>query len=152
VNDDADERLLADLADLFARADPEPEHLRSAARFSFALRRLDAELAELLHDSALEAPAGVRSAGGLRALVFGAPGGTTVDVEVQEEESGLRTLIGQIVPARAMAVRVRHEAGVIVMTTDELGRFRAEGVRRGPVSIRCEPPGDPAVETGWVTV
>jgi hypothetical protein len=152
VTDEDDARLLRELGDLFARTDPEPEGLRTEARMAFALRRLDAELAELLHDSALEATAGVRSAGGVRALVFGVPGGATVDVEVHVEESGMRTLMGQVVPGRAMAVHVRHAGGVVVTAADDLGRFHAEGVRPGRVSIRCEPPGDPALETGWVTV
>ena len=48
-----DDALLAELAGILARVDPVPGEVTLAARSALAWRSMDAELAELLHDSAL---------------------------------------------------------------------------------------------------
>ena len=71
-----DDRLLEEIGQLLRRADPVPSDVTLAARSALAWRRMDAELAELLYDSALEAEplAGVRStATGWRVLTFEGP-------------------------------------------------------------------------------
>jgi hypothetical protein len=149
-----DEELLEALREVAARADPVPEDVILAARSAIAYRRMDAELAELLYDSAVEDDhlAGVRSDGGWRQLTFEAPG-ITIDLEVVPE-GGLRRVNGQLVPAGPAALRLRHPGGETEASADGLGRFRAEGIRPGPLSIRVErPEPDPlSIETGWVTV
>ena len=67
-----DDELMAVLAEAVAEADAVTDRRREAAQAAFTWRHVDAELMELLHDSALEAGAAVRGAGDPgRLLSFG---------------------------------------------------------------------------------
>ena len=49
-------------------------------------------------------------------------------------------------------MKVRHPGGCTTVKADAVGRFAAEGVPPGPVSLRCEPAeggAGPVVETDW---
>ncbi|MGD9695846.1 MAG: hypothetical protein AB7V42_09330 [Thermoleophilia bacterium] len=144
-----DDPLVRRLGDLLERADPVPPDVTLAARSALAWRRIDAELAELLDDTALTAAAGVRSAAGVRTLTFQTDSGGGVEIEVHER-AGRRLLVGQVVPPQELEVRVRHPGGTTSVTSDALGRFRAEGVHPGRASLRCEPAGGGAFETPWM--
>ena len=56
-----DDALMALLGDAVAESDAVSDRRRAAARAAFTWRSVDEELAELLHDSALDAGAAVRS-------------------------------------------------------------------------------------------
>ncbi len=148
-----DDALLEELAKLLGRVDPIPPEATLAARSALAWRNIDAELAELLRDSALEPElAGVRSTGGgWRTLTFETPDGIAIEVEVAVERSK-RSIVGQIVPPGPARVVLRFPGADLSLETDELGRFQATGVRPGPVSLRCELADGNAIETGWVTI
>jgi hypothetical protein len=156
----ADEALLDRLRAAAGRFDPVPADALLSARAALAHLRLDAELAELVLDSAVadRELAGVRSeAPAARQLTFNA-GGLEVEVEILDEGDRWR-LVGQCLPSGAVNVTVRYHtrersaprsAGATEATTDELGRFSAE-VPSGPFSLRCAWPGTGmAVETSWV--
>jgi len=139
--------LLAELRNLAALIDPVPPESIAAARSAFAWRTMDAELAELTADSAAgERLAGVRGAGTPTMLTFDAPG-LTVEVELQDV-GGHRRLMGQLVPPGPGMVEVRHRAGASTVPVDEVGRFSADDVAAGPVSLRCSS-GAQIVETDW---
>ncbi|HSK26532.1 MAG TPA: hypothetical protein VK894_06440 [Jiangellales bacterium] len=144
-------RLLDALRAGLAEADPVPEVLVEAAKASFTWRTVDAELAELVADTALEARA-VRGQGGPRLLTFAA-GPTTLVVEVDASGAG-RRLLGQIVRPRRAEVEVRHAGGTVSVAADDLGRFRVDTVPAGPLSLSCRFPeaGEQPVVTSWVTV
>ena len=152
-----DDALIAELRHVIAQLDPVPEPVQIAARCAIEWRTLEAELAALVHDSAV-APAGpaVRGAAGPRTLTFEA-GDLTIEVEAEpgDEEGGLR-LAGQLVPPQAADVAVRHGDELIAVRADERGRFAAFGVVPGPVSLRCRLDGESGsgrlVETVWLTV
>lgn len=149
-----DDALLAELGGLFARVDPVPAEVTLAARSALAWRRMDAELAELLHDSALEAAplAGVRGTrGGWRTLTFETPDGLSIEIEITEERSK-RSLMGQIVPPGPARVVMRFPGADVPTHADDLGRFQASDLRPGPISVRCELSDGRAIETGWVTI
>lgn len=149
-----DDALLAELGGLFARVDPVPAEVTLAARSALAWRRMDAELAELLHDSALEAEplAGVRGTrSGWRTLTFETSDGLSIEIEVTGERSK-RSLMGQIVPPGPARIVVRLPGADIATRADDLGRFQASDLRPGPVSVRCELSDGRAIETGWVTI
>jgi hypothetical protein len=151
-----DEReLLAVLRDALDQTDPVPPALVDAARASFTWLTVDAELAELTADSVVDGAA-VRSTRSPRLLTFTARE-TTLVVEVAEPTAGKATerrLIGQIVGPRAAEVDVRHTGGSLTVTADEYGRFRAEPVPAGPISLACRfaDTAQPQVVTSWVTV
>ena len=131
-----DEQLIAELRRIAGLADPVPERVLNAARGSFAWRTIDAELAELAYDSALDAEAAlVRSSGDRRLLTFEAPEvALTVELEVVEV-AGERRLEGQLVPPQRATVEVRHQGGTVMAEADELGLFSAAGLEHGPVSL-----------------
>jgi len=147
-----DDALRADLR-LAGQLDEVPPETVAAAKASFLWRTIDAELAQLVEDSAEvdNVLAGVRSTGTVRMLTFQSP---TLTVEVEALEVGnRRRLVGLLVPPQAARVEVRHGRGTLTVEADELGRFSADDVVPGPVSIRClGPAGVKAVTTDWVVV
>lgn len=143
--------LEAELRALVHQLDPVPAAVDEAARAAFSWRSVDAELAELTYDSWTErrALAGVRGRNS-RQLTFEAPG-FTLDLEV--EEGPPPTLVGQLAPASAATVELRHREGVLSLLADALGRFVVDHLPPGPVSLRCRPVGaSSSVETEWVAI
>ena len=81
----------------------------------------------------------------------------TLVVEVAEHVRGAgigRRLLGQILSPRPAEIDIRHAAGTLSVTADEFGRFRAEAVPPGPISLACSFGGalQPQLVTSWVTI
>jgi hypothetical protein len=155
---DPDEPLVADLRDYFARVDPVPPLVAQAAKAALGWRRLDADLAELLADSTLEAEslASVRGAGAaVRSVSFGA-GELTIDLEIHTEGTRL-TLLGLLTPPSIASIEIQTADGAIGATTesDATGRFRTQLPAGGRVRLRLMPR-DPGlaslIETSWITI
>jgi hypothetical protein len=147
-----DEGLLQELRAAVRRFDPPPDQVLEAARASLTWRTIDAELAALEFDSAVDlAATAVRSSEGPRLLTFAAPG---LSIEVEVSPIGpRRQLVGQLVPAQAARIDVRHAGGVTTVRADQLGRFGADAISAGPVSLRChlgDSPSSPPVVTEWI--
>jgi hypothetical protein len=143
-----DELLLAELREVVGRVDPLSPDMVAAARASFVWRTIDAELAQLSQDTVLDADrmALVRGTGAPELRTFEAPG-LTVEVETVAVADGVR-LLGQLVPAGPGEVEIRHPDGTIRVEADDMGRFAAEGMPPGPVSLRCRAAGA-VVDTDW---
>lgn len=149
----AEEHLLDRLRELAGRMDPPPAHVTEAARAALGWRTIDRELAELVYDSqAEERPlAGVRGGAGPRTLTFESDS-LTVECEVTDI-GGRRRLVGQVVPPGPLRLVARRADGTAVtIPVDELGRFDVGDLAPGPLSMRCEPAGARAVETGWLSI
>jgi hypothetical protein len=148
-----DDLFLEELRALAAEGDPVPERVLAAARGSFTWRTIDAELAELAYDSALDAERllTVRSEDTIRLLTF-ETSELTIELEVTAVEDR-RRIQGQLVPASAGVVELRHAGGLLELEVDSVGRFSADDVEPGPVSLRWrgDEPGA-AVTTEWVTI
>jgi hypothetical protein len=146
--DEENDVLLAELRAWAALYDPAPPDAVAAARSAIAWRSMDAELAELTAESAVEPElAGVRSGSVPTLLTFEA-GDLTVELEVLEQPDGRRRLQGQLVPPTSAALEIRHSTGVASIDADDVGRFAADGIGAGPLSLRCEVEGH-VVETDW---
>ena len=147
--DARDVRLLAQVHGALEEHDPVPQAVIESARASLTWLSIDAELASLADDSAL-ASTGVRTETAARVLTFECSTGVVVlEVTSRGDE---RRLVGQA--DRAARLQVRHRGGTVEVETDEHGRFRAEGVLSGPVSVVCtfhDSPEAPIV-TSWVVV
>jgi hypothetical protein len=149
-----EDRLLARLRELTEEIDPVPEEVTSFATAALGWRRIDAELAELLSDSALESESlATRSAGAARSLTFQAID-LVIALEIQELDAGA-LLLGQLAPPAVAAIDVRADDGSLVATAvaDELGRFRVELAerRRVRIHVRLETSAAP-VETSWFDI
>ena len=144
-----DDALLGKLRQAVAQHDPVPDGVMTAARAAFSMAALDAELATLVYDSSFgdeDTRALVRSTGGSRELTFEAPS-LTVEVELHAEQ---RRLLGQLVPPGPAVVEVRSPEHSLTVSADHLGRFAADDVPTGPVSLRCRSESGPLTETEWV--
>ena len=149
--DPADAALLDRLRPLVEEDDPVPPEVIAAAKAASTWRRIDEELAELgeLADvtaDSLTLAAGVRG-GATRLLTYEA-GDLTVEIEVSTDDARIRVL-GQVVPAGVVLVRVEQPAQAVEVSTDELGRFRATGLAGGPTRLVLTPPGAAPVRTQW---
>ena len=142
---DRDERLLAELRRVVRAADPVPDHVLEAAEAALDWRTIDDELAELLHDSSLEAAAtGVRAESGARVRTIAVSG-----------SGPARMLTGQLFPAVSARIEIRHADHVTTVAADARGRFTAAQVPAGSVSLRChlDAPGHPrALATPWLPI
>lgn len=137
---DRDEDLLADLAGMFRRAEPVPEHAVEAAKASFSLGSLDLELALLTWDSEVDqgvvgmreatdtaAPGAVRAT---RTLTF-EHDELAIDVEVAVVAQGSSGDPGQGGPGQG-APGYGGPAGTARLHGQlELGESGCEGVRLG---------------------
>jgi hypothetical protein len=99
--------------------------------------------------------AGTPAAGGApqrRRLSFRASG---LSIELEMTPTGpYQRLTGQLIPRQSAVVDIRHGEGVISVEADTIGRFSAEAVPVGPVSLRCRlgpGTGRASVRTGWVS-
>jgi hypothetical protein len=150
-----DTELEEQLRQVAARFEPVPADLLRAAVGAYTWRTIDADLAELVFDSAVDhdGAALVRGSQQHRLLSFRA-GGLTIDVEIAGTGSD-RSLIGQLVPPQPAAVEIRQAADTLAVEADELGRFSAGPLRAGPICLRCSTDaqtGGRAVVTDWVTI
>jgi hypothetical protein len=153
-NDEHD-RLVDELRDLFSKRDPVPPLVTRSAKAALGWRRLDAELAEFLADSALDAESlavarGARAT--LRSMSFSA-GRLTIDVEIHGEGAE-RTALGQLhPPARArIELQSADQAASTVIESDDLGRFRTKLPPAGSIRLRVagDAVGETWIETSWI--
>lgn len=155
MRDETDEELdeLEDeLRRAAARFEPVPPEFLDAAAGAFAWRDIDAELAELVFDSLVDADEATLVRGSAdRRLVSFSGGGLTIDVEVTSAGEA-RTVMGQIAPPQPGVVDIRRQRDTITVAADELGRFRSGPLPPGPLSLRLRPAAGPAVVTDWVAL
>jgi hypothetical protein len=154
---DPDELLMAELRAMFAEVDPVPPLVSETAKASLGWRRLDADLAELLSDSALEEErySLARGTGAPARAVTFSSAELTIDIEVHVDDPG-RTLLGQLSPPAPATIEIQTMAEVSVSAeADRLGRFRVGLPAGGQIRLRVVRgdgrAGQP-VETSWITV
>jgi hypothetical protein len=144
-DDFTDDELLAQLREAVAETDLVTDQQREAARAAFTWRTVDAELAELLHDSALESAA-VRGDDSARTLSF-ASGPITLEVEVDGD-----TVMGQVLGATVQSVLMQRSiADDEPLPVDPSGFFRVDGVAPGPVRFVVQA-GDWTLTSPWVAL
>lgn len=142
-----DDEIMALLAEALERADPVPAHVMDNARAAFTWRTIDAELAELVFDSALHT-SGVRSQETNRQVTFRS---SNVEIEVMILEDRGRRLVGQLVPARDATIELMGADGMQSSSTDGLGRFSFAQLDDGPARlVVIGSDGRRVVQTDWV--
>jgi hypothetical protein len=154
---DPDELLVAELRTFFADVDPVPPLVVDAAKASLGWRRLDADLAELLSDSALEEERLALTRGreaAVRAVTFSSAA-LTIDLEVHVDDQG-HTLLGALSPPAQATIEIQAMGQTpLSAEADRLGRFRVRLPAGGPIRLRvvgAEGHAGPPVETSWITV
>jgi hypothetical protein len=148
------EQLLRELRLVVGELDPVPLEVTSFAQAALGWRRVDAELAELLADSALQSESLAMTRSGVaqaRSVTFRAVD-LEIDLEIRDGDPGV-VLLGQLAPPAPAAVEVQRDDSSVAATVeaDALGRFRVELAEGGRIRLRVrrEPPAAP-VETSWI--
>ncbi len=150
---DRDDELERRLRALATEADPPPELVVASARAAFALRNLDAELAELIADSAVDDPAVLTRAvvSDVRMLSFEC-GDVVVELDVEADPLSRRVrLSGLAVGAVGVVTIVRADSRSTVDLADG-GRFVADSVEPGPLRLELTTPDGRRVTTSWIHV
>ena len=150
---DRDDELERRLRALATEADPPPELVVESAKAAFALRDLDAELAELVADSAVDDPAVLTRAvvSDVRMLSFEC-GDVVVELDVEADPLSRRVrLSGLAVGAVGVVTLVRSDGRSTVDLGDG-GRFVADDVEPGPLRLELTTPDGRRVTTSWIHV
>jgi hypothetical protein len=144
-----DEQLLAALGEALRAAEAVPARVVALGEEAYDWRTIDAELATLAYDSAVDPapdePALVRAdVAPVRALRFQAPAAAIV-LEVTDD-----ALVGQLLPPTAAEVSLTSSAGASVdVEADDLGYFAFRPVPRGSFRLRCRVRTGPELLTSW---
>jgi hypothetical protein len=148
-----EETMLAELRGLLARVDPVPERVDEGARAALTWRTVDAELAELMRDSAEADALALRGpATGPRLLSFESPR-VAIEAEVTVVGERVRRVNGQIVPPLAATVTLEQGGARLTAQADELGRFSFPRVGAGPARLRAAlPDGGVEIATPWTSL
>ena len=141
---DAPETLLDHIGRAFGDLEPIPPRLTDAAKSAFSWRRADAELAELLFDSATDELVGVRgTTSDRRSFRFAA------DDFVLRVHLTASTLIVMSEPPVSVACRIANDAGVEELRTDEFGEVVVDAPEL-PARVEVDLPNGTVV-TPWIT-
>nr|WP_223179521.1 hypothetical protein [Streptomyces griseicoloratus] len=136
--------LEEELRQAAAILDPVPAGLRQIAVEAYALRDVDARIAELTFDSLVDAIPVRGETDPPRMLTFRA-GEVTVDVEVTAEG-----LIGQLLPPGPARIDVLSGPRAHArLTADDMGRFTGDAPPAGPFALRLRT-GEDLVVTEWL--
>jgi hypothetical protein len=150
--DERDEALIEQLRNTL-QADAVPSTVTEAAKAALGWRRIDADLAELLSDSALDPePAIARGEAVVRSVSFSADK-TIVELEIHQDRER-RMLLGQLSPAATWTVEVQGADGSAPepVRSDLLGRFRIALERGGTVRLRLSSAAGAVIETAWIPI
>ncbi|MEO6653325.1 MAG: hypothetical protein ABIP17_11785 [Ilumatobacteraceae bacterium] len=144
MTDQSDDAMLQRISEAFDHTEPIPDHLGAAARDAFDWRRADAELAELLFDSANDDLVGVRGASSdRRSFRFG------TDDYVIRVHLTTATMIVMVEPPLSVPCRVVGDRSVADDVTDEYGELAVDAPEF-PVRVEVDLPAGTIV-TPWIT-
>ncbi|MEU8224115.1 hypothetical protein [Kribbella sp. NPDC048915] len=146
---DDDEALIEALRDAFTSAQEVPPEFVEAGKAAFAWRTIDAELAALTYDSALDPldALAIRSESAmLRSLTF-ASDGWTVELELTAD-----AVLGQLDPPDRGTVTARGDGGRLASAEiDDLGFFVLGPPPTTPYRLVCQTRSGTTILTGWIT-
>lgn len=149
-----DEGLLAAVREVLGRDESPPEWSVDLAKSSYGLRAVDAELAALASDSGLAtAGSGLRSGTAPRLAVFDT-GDLSLEIEIEPSTRvGSWRLVGQLIPASPARIQIRQQqAEPVWVDADDLGRFAADHLPGGSLSLLCMREGTRAAVTDWIAI
>jgi hypothetical protein len=146
-----DDQILDDLRRVLNAVETPPPESTTLAEAALDWRSLDIELAELVHDSAIDEPELLVRGGTdeLRVLSF-----ATGDVSIEVEYANGK-LAGQVVPSEIVVVELHRDGNepTAIVSTDEFGTFLIADVAPGPLSLVCRADDRRwCVRTSWTAV
>lgn len=148
---ETERRMFATFDEVFDATEPVPAHLVQAAQDCYTWRTVDAELLELLVDSAETELALVRDDDRMQRFMAFGNDERGVHFECVPDAGGrLFELSGIVVPAGTFVVRVDRPGADIEVTSDDLGSFVVGPLDAGSIrlTIRTDD-GDDMMVTPW---
>jgi hypothetical protein len=147
VLDIDDDPLMTDLRRVLEAVEPVSPRSLELARAAFDWRTMDAELAELVADSAIAGDrVAVRAEGQPRLVTF-EHGDESIELEIHERGDG-RLIVGQLDPERAAEVTLVRPGGERERTrADATGRFSLELAAGGPAMLEAL-----SLRTDWLVI
>ena len=137
----------------FLPADPVPPQVFASAVSALGRRTAGAVPAlECLDSALMKTGIGVRAGAALPRLIGFECETLSVELQIIDEPEG-RVVVGQLLPARAGVVHVRHINGDTLAEADDHGRFEADHIPRGPLGLRIDvrvDGGSATVTTDWI--
>jgi len=148
----SDDGFESRLRDVTSEADAVPEHVIADAKSLFALRSLDAELAELVADSWVDEPAVLTRAlvADVRMLSF-VCGDITIELDVDTDPVTGRVRIHGVAVGAAGDVTVVLTGHRLAVPLED-GHFDLELPTGGPMRLELNRPDGGRVTTAWITV
>lgn len=146
-----EEEILDELRRIADTIDPVPSLVIESARATFALRRLDAELIELVRDSAEDPSrlATVRGVGDIRMLSFEFQR-LTVELQVTERDD-LRDLVAHVSGVELATARLESESSRREVPVDD-GVLVIDRVAAGLVRLHLSTTDGQAYATSWISI
>lgn len=145
-----DDQLFGALDDALRAARAVPRNFVETGKAAYTWHDVDAELAALIYDSALDEERMAVSRAEpapLRALTY-ASTELTIELEVTDG-----ALLGQLVPPGPGEVEVVVQRGQgTTVPVDEVGCFVVRPIPSGPFRLRCRTADHPSVATDWTTL
>jgi hypothetical protein len=145
-----DEQLFEALRDAIRARQAVPPGFVEAGKNAYAWHNIDAELAQLTHDSARDEDrsASVRSeTASIRALIF-TSSHLSIELGVTED-----LLLGQLMPPGEGTIQVVTQKGATAAApVDEIGCFSIEPIPSSPFRMRCRTARGTDVVTGWIAL
>ncbi len=117
--------------------DPVPPGVDENSKWLHTFTQLDAELAELVSDSATSRPVGVRGSGGSRRITYAADD-VEIEIEVAAIGQGNLAISGQVLPSMDGEVRIVVADASQTALIDEFGRFRFGQISAGLALVVIE--------------
>ncbi len=147
-------RMMAAFDAVFASEEPIPDDLVRVAQDLYTWRTVDAELLELLVDSAETELAVVRDDDRMQRFVAFGNDDHGVHFECTTQDGDTFLLTGIVVPAAVYAVRVDRPGADLETMTDDLGSFTVGPLDAGSIrlTIRAVDAGQPAEADGGLMV
>lgn len=146
-----EDTLLNDLRRVLDLVEGVPPNSTELARAALGWRSLDSELAELIHDSAIDSnELVVRGSDDERRFMSFANDQVRIDIEFSGGQ-----LVGQVVPPMPAVIELYRDESQPVATTaaDEFGAFVLTEVASGPLALVCRAAdGRWSVRTSWTAL
>jgi len=146
-----DDILLDDLRRVLDIVEGVPPNATELAKAALTWRSLDSELAELIHDSAIDGHELVlRGSHDDRRVMSFANAEVRIDVEYSNGQ-----LVGQVVPPVPAVIELYRDESQPAATTeaDEFGAFVLTDVASGPLALACRADdGRWSVRTSWTAI
>ena len=147
MDDIDDDPLMNDLRRVLDVVEPVSGRSLELARAAFDWRTMDAELAELVADSALAGDLVAIRAEGQPRLVTFEHGEESIELEIHERGEG-RLVVGQLEPEQAADVTLARPGGERLRTrADDAGRFSFELAAGGPAMLEAL-----SLRTDWLVI